>query len=171
MVEFELFAPAGNDGATKRYRLFEQLLAPILVTVITLGADGTDNFMLANFIALDVLKQPLNVLTLMLSVVNAASLDAYLTKIVLELLMSPESTVTPDTPPIEVGKIQLYVVPAALADAVYLYTLELHTLLITVCVTLIGVFTLLVEMVSINVATLSHPEALVPFQVFVPLVE
>jgi hypothetical protein len=112
--------PAGNAGAVKRYRLFEQLLAPILVTVITAGAFGTANLILANLTALGVLLHPLNDLTFMLSVVNAASLEVYLTNIVLELLMSPESNVTPDTPPIDVGKIQLYIVPTGATDAVYL---------------------------------------------------
>ena len=51
MVEFELFPPDGNVGAVKRYRLFEQLLAPILVTVMRPGAEGTDNFDMINFTA------------------------------------------------------------------------------------------------------------------------
>jgi predicted membrane-bound spermidine synthase len=120
MVEFELFAPDGNAGAVKRYRLFEQLLAPILVTVMTAGAEGTANLILANFTAVYLLVHPLNDLTFRLSVVNAASLELYLTNNVLELLMSPESTVTPETPPTDVGKIQLYIVPTGATDAVYL---------------------------------------------------
>jgi hypothetical protein len=132
MVEFELFVPDGNAGAVNRYRLFEQMLAPIFVTVIVAGAVGTDNFMLVNLRAAYLLAHPFDDLTFILSVINAASLEVYLTKSVLELLMSPESTVTPETPPIEVGKIQLYVVPTGATDAVYLYTLELHTLLTTV---------------------------------------
>jgi hypothetical protein len=71
------------------------------------GADGAESFIFASFTAVCILLQPLNVLALILSVLKAASFDAYLTKIVLELLISPESTVEPNTPPTEVGKVHL----------------------------------------------------------------
>ena len=129
MVVVEPFDPAGNAGAVKRYLLFEQTFAATGVTVMDEGPDGAVSFMLANFKPLDVLKQPLNDLTIILSVLNAASLEVYLTKIVLELLKSPESTATPATPPTEVGNVHLYTLPAGSTEAVYLYTLALQTLL------------------------------------------
>jgi len=103
---FPAFVPAGNAGAVNRYRLFEHVFASIELTIIEAGI-GTDSLLIANFIGVYLLVHPLNFLTFILSVVNAASFDVYLTNRDLELLISPESTVTPDTPPIEVGKIQL----------------------------------------------------------------
>ena len=53
------------------------------------------------------LPQPEKANTLMLSPTIAAEFEANLTLIVLDLLISPESNVTPDTPPTEFGNNHL----------------------------------------------------------------
>ena len=57
------------------------------------------------FVAL--FPQPDNPLTLILSEVSATAFDAYITRITLELDISPESNVTPDTPPTDVGNVHV----------------------------------------------------------------
>jgi hypothetical protein len=84
--------------------------------VIVAGAVGTVNNVFNNLADLfTVVPQGENALTLILSVVNAAKVDAYLTKIILEFVASPESTTTPLIPPTEIGNVQLY--PTALVTA------------------------------------------------------
>ena len=53
------------------------------------------------FVALD--PQPLYANTRMLSVGNAAAFDTHFNRITLDVETSPESTVTPETPPTDEG--------------------------------------------------------------------
>jgi hypothetical protein len=68
----------------------------------------------------------------------AAKLELYSTLITLELLMNPESSTTPVTPPTLGGKVHMYPIALDVSAAVYLYTLAPHTLLTNVCVILVG---------------------------------
>ena len=56
----------------------------------------------------------------MLSVVSAALLDRYLTLMILELVASPESKLTPVMPPTALGNCHWYPVAPVTAAAVYL---------------------------------------------------
>jgi hypothetical protein len=109
-----------------------------------------------------------NVLTLTLSVDEAAALDANVTTIILELFTSPESTVIPDTPPTEVGTIQLY--PAALVTAAVdkRYCLAPHVLLNKVCAMAVGAPGVAAVVVTVAVTTESQPAAFVSVAVYVP---
>jgi hypothetical protein len=97
---------AGNTGAVYLYILLPQTLVCIAVIVMLAGAAGNVKTVLVNLNDFATLvPQPEKALTNMLSVVDAAALDKYLIRIILELLASPESTTTPDIPPMDVGNV------------------------------------------------------------------
>ena len=76
------------------------------VIVIAVGATGIAKTVFDNlkpFVAL--LPQPDHALTLILSPAIEAAFDAYINLITLSLVTSLESTVTPDTPPTDVGNV------------------------------------------------------------------
>lgn len=151
-----------NTGAVYLYILLPQTLVCIAVIVILAGTAGTVNTVLVNlndFVAL--VPHPEKALTNMLSVVNAAALDAYLIRITLELFASPESTTTPEIPPIDVGNVHEYPVALVTAVNVYLYTLDPHTLLTKAWVNVDGAAGVVALTANIKTAMESQLTALV----------
>ena len=77
------------------------------VMVMEAGIAGAISFTLLSLNALNTLvPQPLYARTFMLSVVSAAESDVYFKRMAEEILILPESTVTPGIPPNEVGIVQ-----------------------------------------------------------------
>jgi hypothetical protein len=117
----------GRLGALYLYLLSPQRLVTTGVTVMDIGAAGGFKTRLISLAALlGPSPQLLNARTFMLSVRNDAALLVYLSLMMRELLMFPESTVTVPCPPQLVGMVHLYPVALAVIAAVYLYILELH---------------------------------------------
>ena len=119
----------GRDGALYRYFLAPHIFVCKGVMVIEVGAVGTESLILISLAdRMALCPHPENALTRIESPLMAASLDVYLTLITLEFVISPESTIAPVTPPTELGIVHVYPAPLVTVLAVYLYTLEPHTL-------------------------------------------
>ena len=138
--------------------------------VIAVGAAGTVNAAFVNLAALYVVNpHPEYARTLIVSPVIAALFDANVNTITLENVASPESTVTPDTPPTVVGNIQLKPVAFGVVAAVNLYFLAPHKLLINVCVIAGDTVGVVDVTLKFNLANESQPAAFVVVKLYKPL--
>jgi len=132
------------------------------VIVIAVAVAGTTNAVFDNLAALYAVNpHPEYARTFIESVDIDALFEANVNTITLENVASPESNVTPDSPPTEVGNIQLNPVAFAVVAAVNLYFLAPHKLLINVCV-IAGDTVGIVDVTNkFNLANESQPAAFV----------
>ena len=138
--------------------------------LIAVGAAGTPNAVFDNLATLYAVNpQPEYARTFMLSPVIDALFEANVNTITLELVASPESKVTPDTPPTEVGNIQLNPVAFAVVAALNLYFLAPHKLLINTCVIAGDTDGVVDVTFNCNLANESQPAALVVVKLYKPL--